>query len=49
VKADVDKTFEQLADCKGAIVAVGNHLPPNIPEDMLDRYFDYLLVRLQRR
>jgi len=48
VQADIDRTFERLADCKGAIVAVGNHLPPNIPEEMLDRYFDYLLPKLER-
>lgn len=48
VKADLDKTFKRLGDCKGAIVAVGNHLPPNIPETMLDRYFEYLLPRLER-
>lgn len=48
VKADIDKTFEVLADCKGAIVAVGNHLPPNIPEAMLDQYFEYLIPKLEK-
>lgn len=48
VQADIDRTFERLADCKGAIVAVGNHLPPNIPEEMLDQYFEYLLSKLKR-
>lgn len=48
VQADMDKTFERLKDCKGAIIAVGNHLPANIPEPMLDRYFEYLLPRLKR-
>ncbi len=48
VKADIDRTFERLADCKGAIVAVGNHLPPNIPDEMLDKYFDYMLAKLRR-
>jgi hypothetical protein len=47
-KADIDRTFERLADCKGAIVAVGNHLPPNIPEAVLDQYFQYLLPKLKR-
>jgi len=42
----VDRTLARLSDCRGAILAVGNHLPPNIPEAMLDRYFDYLLPRL---
>jgi hypothetical protein len=48
VQSDVDRTFERLTDCKGAIVAVGNHLPPNIPEAMLDKYFDYLLPKLKK-
>lgn len=48
VQADIDRTFERLADCKGAIVAVGNHLPPNIPDEMLDKYFDYMLPKLKR-
>ena len=47
-KADIDRTLERLTGCKGAIVAVGNHLPPNIPTAMLDQYFDYLLPRLGR-
>lgn len=48
VRADIDRTCDQLARCKGALVAVGNHMPPDIPEQMVDRYFDYLLPRLQR-
>jgi hypothetical protein len=48
VQADIDRTFERLSDCKGAIVAVGNHLPPNIPNEMLDKYFNYLLPKLRR-
>ncbi len=48
VRADVDRTFDRLADCRGAVVAVGNHLAPNIPRDMLDRYFGHLLPRLGR-
>jgi hypothetical protein len=47
-RAALDKTFERLADCRGAILAVGNHLPPNIPEPMLDNYFETLLPRLER-
>lgn len=49
VSNDIDRTFRALASCKGAIFAVGNHLPPNIPTDMLDRFFDALLPRLTRR
>lgn len=48
VQSDIERTFERLMDCKGAIVAVGNHLPPNIPEAMLERYFNYLLPKLER-
>jgi hypothetical protein len=46
VKQDVDRTFQRLSDCKGAIVAVGNHLSPNIQEDLLDKYFENVLPRL---
>jgi hypothetical protein len=48
VQRALDRTFDSLAHCRGAILAVGNHLPPNIPGGMLDRYFDALLPRLQR-
>ncbi len=48
VRADIDRTCDQLTRCKGALVAVGNHMPPDIPEQMVDRYFDYLLPRLLR-
>ncbi len=46
VRRDMDATFERLEDCRGAIIAVGNHLPPNISEEMLDRYFDRLIPKL---
>jgi len=49
VLADVARTFAALQHCRGAILAVGNHLPPNIPADMLDLYFGALLPRLARR
>jgi hypothetical protein len=48
VRADIDRTLEAMAPLPGAIFAVGNHLAPNIPPEMLDRYFDYLLPRLAR-
>jgi len=48
VAADMDRTFASLERCRGAIVAVGNHLPPNIPSDMLDNYYGQLLPRLQK-
>ena len=48
VLADLERTFAVLEKCRGAILAVGNHLPPNIPADMLDNYYGYLLPRLQK-
>jgi hypothetical protein len=46
---DMKRTFELLEKCRGAIVAVGNHLPANIPEEMLDRYITALRPRLHGR
>ena len=48
VRRSIDRTVSALEPAKGAIVAVGNHLPPNIPADMMDRYRDYLLEALKR-
>ena len=48
VQRDLDRTFAALQKCRGAILSTGNHLPPNIPAPMLDRYFAYLLPRLAR-
>jgi len=48
VQRDIDCTFKKLGKCRGAIVAVGNHLPPNIPPSMMDRYIEYLVPRLNR-
>jgi hypothetical protein len=48
VQKDIDRTIQHLARCAGAIIAVGNHLAPNIPAKMLDRYFNYLLPKLHR-
>jgi uroporphyrinogen-III decarboxylase len=49
VRDDIDRTFEVLKMCRGAILAVGNHLPPNISADMLDRYYGYLLPGLKQK
>ncbi|MBS3762013.1 MAG: hypothetical protein KGZ25_01795 [Planctomycetes bacterium] len=49
VHEDIDRTFERFQDCKGAIFAVGNHLPANIPGEMLDRYFERVLPGLDSR
>lgn len=48
VKKQIDDTFEKLSGCKGAILAVGNHVPANIPDEMMDKYFEYLIPRLKR-
>jgi len=48
VKDDIDHTLEALQSCKGAIFTVGNHLAPNIPAEMMDKYFAYLLPKLAR-
>ncbi|HNQ35570.1 MAG TPA: uroporphyrinogen decarboxylase family protein [bacterium] len=47
-EAGLRRTFRALERCRGAILAVGNHLPPGLPEAMLNRYFDFLLPRLAR-
>ena len=48
VQFDIDRTFQALEQCRGAILAVGNHLPPNIPPEMLDLYYGELFPRLVR-
>jgi len=48
VRRDIDRTFDMLARCRGAIIAVGNHLPANIPADVMDGYMRYLGSRLAR-
>jgi hypothetical protein len=42
VKADMDRTFAASKKFKGMMFAVGNHLPANIPDGMLDQYLTYL-------
>ncbi len=48
VETDLQRTFAALEKCRGAILAVGNHLAPDISADMLARFFSYLLPRLAR-
>ncbi|NCO37966.1 MAG: hypothetical protein COZ06_15145 [Armatimonadetes bacterium CG_4_10_14_3_um_filter_66_18] len=48
VKATMDRTFELARKCKGVIFAVGNHLPANIPGEMMDLYIDYLQANWER-
>ena len=39
VSHDIERTFEALSGLPGALFAVGNHLTPNIPDAMMNRYF----------
>jgi len=49
VKDDIDKTFKLLEKSPGAILATGNHLPANIPDEMMANYIAELLPRLARK
>lgn len=42
VKTDMDKTFKLAEKCKGLIFAVGNHIPPNVSDEMCDLYINHL-------
>jgi len=42
VKDSMDRTFDIAEKCKGVIFAVGNHIPANVPDDMMDKYINYL-------
>ena len=44
----MDRTFEAAKRCKGLIFAVGNHLPANISDEMLDLYLNYLVDHWKR-
>jgi len=46
VRSDIDRSLELFEKVRGGIFAVGNHLAPDIPPEMLTRFFDYLLPRL---
>ncbi len=48
VRAGLDRTFELGKRCRGLVLAVGNHLPANIPDEMLDRYIQYLMANWDR-
>lgn len=48
VRSCLDKTLELAKKYNGIMIAVGNHLPPNIPSDMMDRYIEYLKANWER-
>ena len=42
IRAEIDATLEIAARCPGLFIAVGNHIPGNVPVDNALFYFDYL-------
>jgi hypothetical protein len=48
VEKAILRTEQKLRRCRGALLAVGNHLPANIPAPMMDRYIGFLRPRLSR-
>jgi hypothetical protein len=42
IRAEVDATLELAVGCPGFMVAVGNHIPNNMPVENALFYFDYL-------
>lgn len=48
VKSALDRTLDLAKKYNGIMIAVGNHLPPNIPSDMMDRYIEYLKANWSR-
>lgn len=48
VKAQMDRTFELAQKCKGVIFSVGNHMPPNIPQEMMEKFIGYLKANWER-
>ena len=49
VKASMDRTFELAESCKGLIFAVGNHMPPNIPPEIMDNFIEYFKANCGRK
>jgi uroporphyrinogen-III decarboxylase len=48
VRKSMDRTFALARKCKGLIFAVGNHIPANVPDDVLDKYIEYLRANWRR-
>lgn len=49
VKADMDTTFALADECAGLIVAVGNHIPANVSDDMCDKYIEYFRANSRKK
>ena len=48
VRAAIDRSLHLARKCRGVILATGNHLPANIPADMLEQYRAYLQAHRNR-
>ncbi len=48
IRAQVDATIALAMDCPGFIVAVGNHIPSNVPVENALFYMDYLRAHWRR-
>lgn len=48
VQKSIERTLDLAEKCAGLIFAVGNHIPGNVSDDMLDSYMSYLQTRLAR-
>jgi len=48
IAAEVDATVALAPQCRGLMVAVGNHIPSNVPVESAVYYMDYLRERWAR-
>jgi hypothetical protein len=48
IRAELDATLALARDCPGFMVAVGNHIPSNVPVDNALFYMDYLQAHWER-
>ncbi len=48
IRAEIDATLALADSCAGLIVAVGNHIPSNVPVENALYYYDYLRDHWQR-
>ncbi|MBN1542865.1 hypothetical protein JW992_12020 [candidate division KSB1 bacterium] len=48
IESTLQATVAALEQARGSIIAVGNHLPPDLPATTLQRFFDQLLPLLSR-
>ena len=48
IRAEIDATLSLASSCKGLILAVGNHIPSNVPIENARFYFDYLSTHWSR-